>query len=241
MNTQTIRNPRSEGKVKENGTDNTVQATNIPASRNLPVNSLKDETREMAIARTAIRPIVQAALTLTDYDRGMFGELSLAALVMNLDSQVQAVNTGDMKNGEALLTAQALTLDAIFNTLARRAAANMGEYIGAAETYLRVALRAQSQARATVETLALLKNPSPVAFVRQANIAHGPQQVNNGPTAPPADDPRARENETRQNKLLERTNGERLDTATATATGAANSPVETVGTLDGAADGARKS
>jgi hypothetical protein len=37
--------------------------------------------------------------------------------------------------------------------------------------------RAGHQCRATVETLALSKNP-PV-FARQANIAHGPQQVNN--------------------------------------------------------------
>lgn len=34
--------------------------------------------------------------------------------------------------------------------------------------------------RATIETLAEIKNPRAVAFVTQANIAHGPQQVNNG-------------------------------------------------------------
>jgi hypothetical protein len=37
-----------------------------------------------------------------------------------------------------------------------------------------LALKAQSQCRATLETLAAIKNPQPVAFVRQANIAHGP-------------------------------------------------------------------
>ena len=31
-----------------------------------------------------------------------------------------------------------------------------------------------------MEALAEMKNPHPVAFVKQANIAHGPQQVNNG-------------------------------------------------------------
>lgn len=46
------------------------------------------------------------------------------------------------------------------------------------EINMRMALRAQNQARATAETLAAVKNPT-VVFARQANIAHGPQQVNN--------------------------------------------------------------
>jgi hypothetical protein len=55
----------------------------------------------------------------------------------------------------------------------------MGEYVNAAETYMRLALKAQSQCRTTLETLAGIKNPASVTFVRQANVAHGPQQVNN--------------------------------------------------------------
>lgn len=43
-----------------------------------------------------------------------------------------------------------------------------------------MALKAQAQCRATLETLAEIKNPQPTAFLRQANIAYGPQQVNNG-------------------------------------------------------------
>ena len=39
---------------------------------------------------------------------------------------------------------------------------------------MRLALKAQSQARATAETLALMKNPMP--YIRQANIAHGPSR-----------------------------------------------------------------
>lgn len=81
---------------------------------------------------------------------------------------------------KATLTAQAAAFDAIFTELARRGALNLGEYLSASETYLRLALKAQSQCRATLETLAEIKNPHPVAFVQQANIAHGPQQVNNG-------------------------------------------------------------
>jgi hypothetical protein len=42
----------------------------------------------------------------------------------------------------------------------------------------RIAFRAWSRCRATLATLAAIKL-RPVAFVNQANIAHGPQQVNN--------------------------------------------------------------
>ena len=82
--------------------------------------------------------------------------------------------------------------------------------MAAAEMYMRLALKSQSQCRATVETLAEIKNPSHVAFVRQANIANGPQQVNNGIAA---DAPRAVENVIQPSKLLEGERiGERMDT-----------------------------
>jgi len=48
------------------------------------------------------------------------------------------------------------------------------------ETCTRLAFKAQSRCRATNETLAEIKNPPSVAFVPQANIAAGHQQVNNG-------------------------------------------------------------
>lgn len=46
------------------------------------------------------------------------------------------------------------------------------------DRFMRLGLKAQDQCRHTLETLAVMKNP-PV-FARQANIANGPQQVNNG-------------------------------------------------------------
>jgi hypothetical protein len=60
----------------------------------------------------------------------------------------------------------------------------MGEHFDAFERYLRLALKAQNQCRATLETLAAIKNP-PVVFTKQANINHGNgnQQINNGTLA----------------------------------------------------------
>lgn len=180
------------------------------------------------LARAALRPSVLAGVTARAYSK-QFGELDLTALVDELSGQIAAVNGGDMRRGEAMLVAQAHTLEAIFHELVRRAGLNMGEYLGAAETYMRLGLKAQAQCRATLETLAAMKNPAPVTFVRQANVAHGPQQVNNAP----AEASRARESENRPNKLLEQRHGERLDPGTAHATVAANSAVAAVEAVHG--------
>lgn len=209
------------------------QTTTKEDSKALKVVRHPEETPEDALTHTALRPTVQAAITLIQYNKS-FGELSINTLVDDLGKQCQLASNGDLGRAEAVLTAQAHTLDAIFNNLARRAALNMGEYINAAETYMRLALKAQSQCCRALETLAAIKNPpASVAFVRQANIAHGPQQVNNG-TPPSGDEPsRARESENQPNKLLEQTDDERLDSrATATAS-EADQELATMGAING--------
>lgn len=68
------------------------------------------------------------------------------------------MHTGDMKGVDSMLFAQALTLQATFRTRLRRAVLNAGEYMSATDAYLRLALKAQGQCRATLETLARIKN-----------------------------------------------------------------------------------
>jgi hypothetical protein len=164
-----------------------------------------------------------------EYNKNV-SEISINTLVSDLEKQCELASKAQLVRAEALLMTQAHTLDALFNNLARRAALNMGEYMNATETYLRLALKAQGQGRATLETLAVIKNPQPVAFVRQANIAHGPQQVNNGP-AQVGEPSRARETGIQQNKLLEEQNVERLDLKTAGTASEADSSLETVGAV----------
>lgn len=71
--------------------------------------------------------------------------------------------------------AQAVSLNALYTQLAYRA--RNAEYVDSFDRYLRLALKAQGQCRATLETLATMKNP-PTVIARQANITSGPQQVN---------------------------------------------------------------
>ena len=176
-------------------------------------------------AHTSLRPTVQAALTVLDYNKG-FGEVSINTLVDDLVTQCEMANKGNLSRAEALLVTQAHTLDAVFNNLARRA--QKVEYLSQFETNLRLALKAQNQCRATLETLAAIKNPQPVAFVKQANIAHGPQQVINGTAQ---GDTRAEKFETEQNEVLEHQNVERLDSRAPGAASGTDSAMETVGAI----------
>lgn len=195
-------------------------------SNTLTPEAKPNEKQAVSLARTTLRPSVKGAATIKEYSK-RYGEPNLVALVGELSDQATAVNNGDLKRAEAMLTVQAHTLDAVFNNLAQRAI--NAEYMDNLDRYLRLALKAQSQCRATLETLAALKNPASVAFVRQANIANGPQQVNNGVAA---NAPRAETIESQPNKLLEHQHGERMDCRTASATGGTDSTLETVGAVN---------
>ncbi len=183
-------------------------------------------------ANLVLRPTVNAAITAQAH-LPWRSELDLSGLTAELDSQVEAISQGNMERPEAMLVAQAHTLDAVFNELARRS--RKSTLLPHMEAYLRLALRAQNQSRATIETLALLKNPPNVSFVGQANFAHGPQQVINARGSA-----RERETETSQNKLLEQSHGERLDGGTSGAAGAADPTVAALEEVHRPEDGGRE-
>lgn len=202
----------------------------VPSPKALKVTAQPGTDQAVLLAKVALRPSTKAAVAVQAFAKPAWGELDLTALADELSSQIGAVTKGDLARAEAMLIAQAHTLEALFYELARRAGLNIGEYLQAAETYMRLALKAQSQCRATLETLAAIKNPpTNVAFVRQANIAHGAQQVNN---AMPADAPRARETEITPNKLLETNDGQQLDIGAAAKAVRKDSDMEALGAFD---------
>lgn len=201
-------------------------------SRTLEIQSPPDADQTKLLVTTALRPSVRAAVTTQAFSR-QFGELDINALVGELTAQAKTATDGDLQRPEAMLIAQAHTLEAMFHELARRAALNMGEYLGAAETYMRLALKAQSQCRATIEALANLKNPRPVAYVQQANIGQAvqvnnqraPEKLGNAP-----------------NELFEAQHAiERVDSGTAIPAGLTNSQVEAMGAVHRPDDGGRQS
>ena len=97
---------------------------------------------------------------------------------------------------------------------------------------MRLALKAQSQCRATVETLATIKNP-PVVYAKQANFANGHQQVNNSrgfADAPTGAPPAHGKTEIEPTKLLdgEQHGSTDLDAGTAATPARSDSTLETV-------------
>lgn len=169
----------------------------------------KAKTKERQRAELGLSPAIANSFTTQKFAHGTFGEILVPDAVAVMREKVKRVQSGDLSDIEATLTAQAVTLDAIFNEMARRAAASMGQQLPAMETYLRHALKAQAQCRSTLETLAEIKNPRSVSFVKQANIAHGHQQVNNGKLADESIS--CGDSSNRSNELLELSNGERMD------------------------------
>ena len=206
-----------------------------PKSRRLEIMARPGVTVDRLAADLVADGEATNALTALRFVEADHGEVSLTDMVKALHAHGEAINRGDLSAAERMLNSQAVALNVIFGELARRAALNMGTHLGATESYMRLALKAQSQSRATVETLAAIKNP-PVVFARQANINNGgQQQVNNGP-APTNTPASAHPGETvsAPTELLEdRTHGSpQMDTRAAPATGRAHPQLEPVGALD---------
>jgi len=191
------------------------------------------------MAYAALDPTAQNALTIHAYCKNLFadGEIALVDLVYRLDAQSKALSGGDLERAEAMLSAQAHTLDTLFNHLAQRA--TRAEYVRNFELYLKLALKAQSQCRTTLEALAEIKNPTSVSFVRQANIAHGHQQVNNQGSSDTNGTARAREKlkSAEQTKQVAHDEQSTLDTAAPGTPSRADPAMATVGAVHGAENG----
>ena len=217
------------------------------AARAAPAVSDKARTLQLELApgKTGARQmadllgqgVVTNALTAMRFTRTDLPDLALTDVVESLRESGQAINRGDLAAAEAMLTAQSLALNVVFAELARVSQLNMLTHPEVADRYLRLALKAQSQSRATVETLAAIKNP-PV-FARQANVNHGGQfQVNNA-AGPPTELASAHAEKTisEPTELLQDLNDGRtqLDTRATPAAGRENPRLEPVGAVNRAA------
>lgn len=156
------------------------------------IEPMKEASPPKKAVQAEIEPITPQGLASIAMDAGMTNgmvagifagttmgvKLDLPSLVQALSEQVSQIQNGDKANMEAMLFSQAVTLNAIFLEMARRASLNMNEHVHATEAYMRMALKAQNRVRMTLETINTLKNP-PVVIAKQANISAGHQQVNN--------------------------------------------------------------
>jgi hypothetical protein len=191
--------------------------------KGLQVKAKPDETEEQTMSRVALLPSVNGASVIQAYQSNVMGDTDLNALVDGLRDTFKEVNSGDLTSLEAMLISQATALQTMFTSLARRASHQ--EQLKHYGVFMGLALKAQAQSRATISALVDLKYPRQATFVKQANIAHGPQQVNNGAGPAPVSASlyaHAEETKTAQPELLEadQHGGTNLDTgATSTASG----------------------
>ena len=209
-------------------TKKTTKATS-PAKRNPNAFEVVEDgsTTSQALAKLATTSVL-SAVTLKRYS-GAGDALEVPDLVIEMRKAGDEVVDGNMGRVERMLANQAMTLDAIFNDMAQRSG-RQDTYKGI-EVLMRLALKAQAQARSTAEALALLKNPMP--YIKQANMTTGPQQVNNtyaGGTLERSARAQAGagNSQSEPNKLLEADHGQRLDIGAQGAAGRADPAMATV-------------
>ncbi|HEX7342160.1 MAG TPA: hypothetical protein VF269_07780 [Rhodanobacteraceae bacterium] len=215
MTTKRKSKPKASGK-------NTVVASTEPG-----------QSREAVMSRLAVEPCMTAAAVSIAYTEATFGEQDITETHKALIEQTKRVHDGNMREVESTLMAQATALNSMFTSLARRAVKQ--EYLTQLQAHMKLALRAQNQCRMTLETLATIKNP-PVVFAKQANIANGPQQVNNATRAP------AQEMPNPPNQLLEAPHAkpEWMDATTTCTPAPSHQGMEAVGTVNRATHASRQ-
>jgi hypothetical protein len=99
--------------------------------------------------------------------------LELAACVKEMKTQFATLRQGDTKRLEAMLLAQAHSLQAMFTHYAEKM--THAEYLNQLKVNGALALKAQNQCRQTLQVLAEIKNPKRATFIK--NHATN-QQVN---------------------------------------------------------------
>ena len=205
------------------------------ASKKLGLQVQAELTPQRIYAEAAMDGVCVNAMTTHHFAVNQMSGLSLDEAVFVLKDRAKAVHQGDLKQAETMLISQAVALESIFAEMARRASNNLGKNLDIAERYMRMSLKAQNQCRTTLETLAEMKNPTTV-FARQANIANGPQQVNNSVALSNGDvsQARAREAKSGRNELLvEISDGrKKVERRTTRAAAQSHTAVETVGAVN---------
>jgi hypothetical protein len=145
----------------------------------LTVEQTTEETGAQAMARKLLDPAFKNAAASAGFLDKMLGGIDKPGVTDYADDLIAKADkaaSGDLAMASRMLATQAVTLDAMFAELARRCAMNMGDYINASERYGRLALKAQTNCRSTLEALAKLHQPREQT-VRHVHVNEGGQAV----------------------------------------------------------------
>lgn len=157
---------------------NSTSASTLVEQVELPAP--KDQSESEAIAALRVGPFMRhAALTnvvaagIVKFDKGTASALDVTT---TLGLTANKVAEGDLRHVSDTLLSQSVTLDTTMTELMRRAWQNAGEYPEAFHRYMNLALKAQSQARATLEALARIHQPRE-QIVKHVHVNEGGQAV----------------------------------------------------------------
>ena len=204
----------------------TAAAEADPEPFTLRASSILSESKLAHQAGYMVEGLAMNALVGLVYSSKL-GTLDLTESFAQVLSCARDTTNRSTKSQEAILAGQVISMNAIYTDLAMIARQNITNAV-VFERLMRLALKAQSNCRATAEALAAIQNP-PTVFARQANITSGPQQINNGST--PVCLARAKDSESVPNELLE-AHGERMDNGTANEAGERDTKLATVGAIN---------
>lgn len=143
----------------------------------------------------------------------------------DIKKNINPIQHGDTAQIASILYGQTLALDDFFNRMMIKAAA--AKELPYVQIVVSLALKAQNQCRTTLATLAEIKSPRRATFIKQQNNAVT-QLVNNGQQVE-----QSQKYLNSKNELLTETPHETLDNGGARKAITINSPLATVGAING--------
>ena len=146
-------------------------------SKSVPVVAGKTELETAErIAKLAVSPEMasQRVVAASERDKGLDQHLDIPRLMSVLKAESERLSEGKSEDVGPILANQAIALQSLFSRLTESALSQ--SHMSNIEAIMRLALRAQSQCRATLQTLSTL-NKSPTVYARHACVAHN-QQLN---------------------------------------------------------------
>lgn len=202
------------------------QAKDTISDAEIKQDGLTNDSRKKLVAGVAISAHFMNATIIESFTKSVLDDVPLFDIVESLKENIIEVQAGSMASMEAMLVAQAQSLQTMFVSLGRKALnqSSFPQYTA----IMNLALKSQSQSRATIQALTELKYPRQATFVKQANISNGHQQVNNGIGTDDA--PRVEEITNQSNELLIENNNAALDSGRKTTTSGTNKAMATMGT-----------
>ena len=193
-----------------------------------PLAKQDKQAESQHYAKVSLSASTMSAVLSTEFTKSMFPDVDLADSISALSDKITTIQNGDMQPIEAMLIGQAQALQTMFVSLGRQAVCktSLPQYTA----FMNLALKAQSQSRATIQALTELKYPKQATFVKQANIAHGHQQVNNAPAIDKPNGTHAQAIENQPNELLSEMNHAALDSNGTATTSTTDKAMATVAT-----------